>query len=123
MAQSALVAAFIAGLLGGLHCAAMCGGWVAVASAPPAGGAFPLLSRRALWLRQALHHVGRIGTYTLLGAALGAGGGAAIAQAIAPAQRALYVAANVVLILVAVSMARRSAVAPVAIERLGLGVF
>ena len=124
MAQSALLAAFVAGLLGGLHCAAMCGGWVAAVSAPlPAGAAHPLLPRRALWLRQALHHAGRIGTYALLGAALGAGGGAAIAQAIAPAQRALYVVANVALFVVAVSIARRNAAAPVAVERLGLGVF
>jgi len=123
MAQSALLAAFIAGLLGGLHCAAMCGGWMAAAAAPPAGGAIPLLPRRALWLRLALHHAGRIATYALLGAALGAGGGAAIAQSMAPLQRALYVVANVALILVAVSIARRRATAPAMVERAGLGVF
>ena len=33
MAQSALIAAFLAGLLGGLHCIAMCGGYVGVLAA------------------------------------------------------------------------------------------
>ena len=46
MPQSALIGAFLAGLLGGLHCFAMCGGWIAVVARPARDG--PLLpSRRA----------------------------------------------------------------------------
>jgi uncharacterized protein len=123
MAQTALIAAFIAGLLGGLHCAAMCGGFVAATAAPAATGSMPLLRRRTLFARQLASHAGRLFTYTALGAALGAGGGAAFALAIEPAQRALYVIANVALIALALSMTRRAVRSVPLAERAGLRLF
>ncbi len=53
-------AAFLAGLLGSLHCIGMCGGFAASCARTPAG--------LPAW------HLGRIGTYTLLGALAGAAG-------------------------------------------------
>ncbi len=124
MAHSALIAAFVAGLLGGLHCAAMCGGWLAAtASSAVAGGRAVLLPRRTLILQRLAAHAGRLLTYAALGAALGAGGGAAFALAMAPAQRVLYLIANVALIGLALSMTRREARAPAMAERIGLRVF
>ena len=73
MPQSALIGAFLAGLLGGLHCFAMCGAWLAVVARP--AGTSALLPARALRAGQAATHAGRITTYVLLGAAFGAAGG------------------------------------------------
>ena len=123
MPQTALIAAFLAGLLGGLHCAAMCGGWVAATAARPAGECAPLLRRRTLLARRFASHAGRLFTYAMLGAALGAGGGAAFALALEPAQRVLYVVANVALIALALSMTRRTARASAVAERAGLRIF
>ena len=120
MPQSALLGAFLAGLLGGLHCFAMCGGWIAVVGEPPP--AVPVLPARTLRLGQAASHLGRIATYVLLGAAFGAAGGAVFAHAMAPVQRVLYVVANVMLLLLAVSLAARGAQFAF-LERAGLGVF
>lgn len=120
MPQSALIGAFLAGLLGGLHCFAMCGGWIAAVGRP--GGTVALQSSRALRAGQAATHAGRLTTYVLLGAAFGAAGGAAFAAAVAPLQRGLYIAANVMLLLLAVSLVARG-VAFGGLERAGLAAF
>ena len=120
MPQSALLGAFLAGLLGGLHCFAMCGGWIAVIAQPPP--AAPLLPARTLRAGQAASHLGRIATYVFLGAAFGAAGGAVFAQSVAPVQRVLYLVANVMLLLLAVSLAARGTQFAF-LERAGLGVF
>jgi sulfite exporter TauE/SafE len=121
MAQTALIAALLAGLLGGLHCVAMCGGWLAASAARPA--AVVLSPRRTLVVRQALAHFARILTYATLGAVLGAAGGATIAATLEPLQRSLYVVANIALIAIGVSMVRGVPSAQRWIERIGLGVF
>ncbi len=118
--QSALIGAFLAGLLGGVHCLAMCGGWVALASRP--GGAAPLVPAATLRAGLLLSHAGRITTYAVLGALFGAAGGAALAASLAPFQRGLYVAANLLLLLLAASIALRGIEFP-ALERLGLAAF
>jgi sulfite exporter TauE/SafE len=118
--QSALLGAFLAGLLGGLHCVAMCGGWIAVVARSPAS--VPVLPASTLRAGQAASHLGRLTTYVLLGAAFGAAGGAMFAQAVAPVQRVLYVAANAMLLLLAVSLVARGAQFAW-LERAGLGVF
>jgi len=118
--QSALIGAFLAGLLGGLHCFAMCGGWIAAVAKP--GNAVRLQTARALHAGQVATHAGRLTTYVLLGAAFGAAGGAAFAAAVAPLQRGLYVAANVMLLLLALSLVLKSAGFG-GIERAGLAVF
>jgi len=69
---TALVAAvFLASVMGSLHCAGMCGAFVAFAVAPPLSGAGA--SRSTLL---ATYNVGRLVTYTALGALSGALGAA-----------------------------------------------
>lgn len=121
MAQSALIGAFLVGLFGGLHCLAMCGGYVAAIS----GGnnrQQPLISLRILRHLQAAAHAGRLATYALLGAAFGGAGGAALALSWEPIQRFLYVAANLLLLALAVAVARGNTGFP-ALERAGLHVY
>ncbi len=121
MAQSALVGAFLAGLFGGLHCIAMCGGYIAAVSRG-AGGGLPLLPARQLWTLQLAAQTGRVATYVLLGAIFGAAGGAAIAASWEPLQRGLYVVANLLLLALAFGIARGEAGSPL-LERAGLAVF
>jgi sulfite exporter TauE/SafE len=107
VALSALISAWIAGTLGGAHCLAMCGGFLAAMSGAAApSNARPILPARALILRQIPYNVGRIVTYALLGAAFGAAGAATMsASAGLPLQRALYVVANVFLLALALAIA------------------
>lgn len=119
MPQSALIGAFLAGLLGGLHCVVMCGGWLAVAGGSEAA---PMLPARVLYLGQLASHAGRLATYVALGALFGAAGGVAIAAAVTPVQRGLYGVANVLLLVLALSIAARGIeFAP--LERAGLALF
>src|SRR4051812_10683184 len=57
---------FLASLVGSLHCAGMCGAFLAIAIGLP--GASQPSPRRAATL-QSLYHLGRLVSYTLLGAA------------------------------------------------------
>lgn len=120
MAQSALAAALLAGLLGGVHCMMMCGGYVAIAAAQPAA-VMPMLSRRALLLRQLTLHAGRLTTYACIGALFGGVGGAVLQTAWSPLQRVLYIVANLLLIVLAVSIVRRRSPFS-ALERVGLAL-
>jgi len=95
-----LAAVFVVGLLGGVHCAGMCGGIVSAISAgvPQA--------RRPGWRGQlpalAMHLAysgGRISSYALAGAVAGGVGGVSLlAGRAAPGQMTLYVPANVMMI-------------------------
>lgn len=107
MSAAALIAASLAGLLGGVHCVAMCGGFV-TAMAGGARPAAPLLPASRLVWRLLPYNLGRIATYALLGALAG-GLGAAVVGAAAwlPLVRGLYVAANVFLLLLAATIAFR----------------
>lgn len=96
----------VLGLASGLHCAGMCGGIVAAFSARrmipivQAGRAAPE------WRRQLAFNAGRISTYALAGAAAGALGGAAqFMSGALPAQTALYVLANAMLLLLGLHLA------------------
>jgi sulfite exporter TauE/SafE len=109
MAASLLISALLAGLVGGLHCAAMCGGFVTALSARDASVA-ALQPARRLLARQAGYHAGRIASYALLGAAFGALGAPALdVTRVAPVQQALYVVANLLLLSLALAMAWRTA--------------
>jgi sulfite exporter TauE/SafE len=101
MSVSALIGAWLAGSLGGLHCLAMCGGFVtAMAGARPGA--------RFLGLRPLAYNAGRITTYVGLGLAAGGAGGELLSVAHwIPVQRALYVVANVFLLGLAVAIVRR----------------
>ena len=115
MPHAAMLAALAAGLLGGLHCLAMCGAYVALAQS---SGPVPLRPRRAILADLAVAHAARVSTYVVLGALLGAAGGAALAADVSPLQRALYVIANLLLLALAVGIVR-GRTAPAALEAVG----
>ncbi len=113
--------AFLVGLLGGVHCLAMCGaflvacgvGYKPSAAGPDAGGAGgPPFS--AGWA-----HLGRLATYAGLGAlAGGVGGGIGFATGVKAAQTAMFVMANLTLLVIAVYTLRGVVGIPV-LERAG----
>lgn len=95
MPEATFAAVFLAGLFGGGHCAAMCGGILGALSAQGQAG-----------LRiQIAYNMGRIGSYAAAGAAAGAIGGLVLLKDILPLQIGLYVLANVVLVLVGLYLA------------------
>jgi sulfite exporter TauE/SafE len=90
-------AAFAAGLLGGVHCAGMCGGIVAGLSAAARGPA-PA--------RQLAFNSGRIASYVIAGTAVGALGDLArYAPQALLVQTALFAVANVVMVLLGLYIA------------------
>lgn len=108
MSAALLLSALLAGLVGGLHCAAMCGGFVAALSTRDR--AQPLRPLRSLAASQAAYHAGRVASYALLGAAFGATGAATLgAIDLVPVQKALYVVANAMLLVLAASLVTRAA--------------
>lgn len=79
--QFALYASVLgASLLGSLHCAGMCGGLVAFATASPSSerndGPRRLPTWRPSWLSHVSYHLGRLGGYVALGAVAGGLGNA-----------------------------------------------
>jgi sulfite exporter TauE/SafE len=119
MVDLGFLAALLAGITGSVHCLAMCGGY---AVAGVSVRAQPLLPARRLRLERVVTQLGRLGTYVLLGAAFGAAGGAAFALQWPAAQRVLYVAANLVLIVTAIRLASPVG-AGALLEHAGLAVF
>ena len=112
MALSLLISAWLIGALGGLHCLAMCGGFVAAASARDASlrgtGIEPLWPAARLVREQLTYHGGRLAVYALLGATFGAAGATAIdAVRLLPVQRMLYLLANVALLVLGLGLAAR----------------
>lgn len=108
MAEVTLLSVFLLGLLGGFHCAGMCGGIVSVIGANagrrrPSGPAvaIPVVAERPARALPLLvgYNAGRIATYTAIGALAGAlGSAAALAQGLLPVQQTAFVVANLVLI-------------------------
>lgn len=97
-----MAAAFVAGLTGGLHCAAMCGG---VACLLQAQSRDP---RRAMaqWRCVLAYNSGRILSYTLAGMLAGAAGGAGLMlRGSLPVQQVLLLAAGLTLCLMALYLA------------------
>jgi uncharacterized protein len=83
----------------------------------------PLLPARAIVRRQLGYHAGRLATYMLLGAAFGAAGAAALQAAdLLPVQRAMYVIANVFLLILGLSLVTRMK-GVVWLQRVGAGAF
>ena len=108
MATSLLLSALLAGLVGGLHCAVMCGGFVTAIAARDSARAQAMLPAHLIMLRQLVYHAGRLTSYAALGAAFGAAGAATVdAVSYLPLQQTLYVVANVLLLLLAISIATR----------------
>jgi hypothetical protein len=108
MPVSALIGAALAGLLGGAHCLAMCGGFVAALSGGAAARRAPqakLLPARVLAWRELPYNLGRVTTYAGLGAVAGGAGGALLgAGDWLAVQRVLYVVANVFLLALAAAI-------------------
>ena len=95
--MSLALAALVAGLLGGVHCAGMCGGIAAALSTTARGPAFG----RAL-----AFNAGRIGSYTLAGTVAGAAGGVVAATGpVFIAQALLFVVANVLMLMLGLYVA------------------
>lgn len=117
MSVALLVSALVVGLLGGGHCVAMCGGLVSAVVARDAAASRARL--QSIVATQVAYHVGRIGTYALLGAAFGlVGAGVQLVADIGAVQRAVYVAADLFLLMLAASLVVR--VRPVlALQRVG----
>jgi sulfite exporter TauE/SafE len=108
MIEVTLLSVFLLGLLGGVHCAGMCGGIVSVigagAASRPASGptiAIPVVAHRSARALPKLlaYNAGRVATYTLIGTLAGALGSAAtLATGLLAVQQSMFVAANLLLI-------------------------
>lgn len=118
-----LFAVFLTGLLGGVHCAGMCGGIVsalgmmqqkplgrtldipvkvegAQTAAMPREGLPPKSARGSAVTAVAAYNLGRILTYTTLGALAGAAGSVAwLMDSVLPIQQTAYVVSSVLVIL------------------------
>jgi sulfite exporter TauE/SafE len=113
--ESALLTAFLAGLLGGTHCVGMCGGIVAAMSLQ--GG-----KRQPLSFHLG-YNFGRLASYAAAGALAGLIGSAAfLSERLLPVQTGLYVLAQIVLILMGLYLAGLSR-AVLWLERAGGGLW
>jgi sulfite exporter TauE/SafE len=98
MVTGSLAAAFLVGLLGGVHCVGMCGGIVGTLTAGLPGDVRSSLAR--VFPFQLAYNGGRIAGYTLAGAIMGALGTLLIeVMPLQYAQRVLYALAAVFMIL------------------------
>ncbi len=113
MPETGYIAIFLVGLLGGTHCVGMCGGIVGALTVQIPGAV------QRQWPIHLAYNLGRIATYILLGAAMGALGTVGLLfNDVLPIQLALYVLANLMLIALGLYLTGFTAVlAPV--ERLG----
>lgn len=101
MPETGYIAVLLVGLLGGTHCVAMCGGIVSALSSSPSTSqaASSPASPAPGWQLHLAYNVGRIGSYTLSGAAMGALGSVGLLlERILPVQLTLYVLANLMLV-------------------------
>lgn len=122
-----LFSVFLFALLGGIHCAAMCGG-IALVVAPRADAAgsvpVPLIARqridawqRAWWRDTLAMHAGRVSTYMMLGAVMGAIGALAWKHDVLPLQRSLFAFGSAMLIVAGLWLMRGGAVRMPWLER------
>ena len=93
-----MLAALLAGLLGGVHCAGMCGGIVAAFSFRADGSAPPFRLHLA-------YNTGRVMSYTVFGGLAGALGSALALANFLPVQTLLYALAQIVMILLGLYLA------------------
>lgn len=117
MLETGYIALFLIGLLGGTHCVSMCGGIVGALSVQMPG------QQRRQWPIHLAYNVGRITTYVVMGALLGAVGTAGMLfNDVLPVQMGLYVLANLMLIVLGLYLTGvTQLLAP--IERAGMGVW
>ncbi|MGO9445980.1 MAG: sulfite exporter TauE/SafE family protein [Thiobacillaceae bacterium] len=98
MPELSLLSALLVGLLGGVHCAGMCGGIVAALSFRPDGTVPPFRLHLG-------YNIGRVLSYTLFGALAGGLGASLNLLHIRPLQVALYIISQVVLVLLGLYLA------------------
>ncbi|MBT9591014.1 MAG: sulfite exporter TauE/SafE family protein [Thiobacillus sp.] len=98
MIEFSLLAALLAGLLGGVHCVGMCGGIVAAFSFRADGSTPPFRLHLA-------YNLGRVSSYVLFGALAGTLGASLKLAEFLPVQTLLYVLAQVVMILLGLYLA------------------
>jgi sulfite exporter TauE/SafE len=93
--DSGFLAVFLIGLLGGVHCAGMCGGIVSALSLQMPGKS----GGGAAWTIHLAYNLGRISSYAVAGALMGALGsfGLLLNNAL-PVQMTLYIAANLMMV-------------------------
>jgi sulfite exporter TauE/SafE len=112
-----IASAFLVGLLGGIHCLAMCGGFIVACRAAATGGngSEGLAGNSAV----ALVHTGRLLSYAGIGALAG-GAGASVGAAVGfeSARSALFVLANVTLLALGIYALRGTVGIPL-LERAG----
>jgi sulfite exporter TauE/SafE len=97
--EFSLTAAFLVGLLGGGHCAGMCGGIVGAVTVTLPGS-------RPKWPFLIAYNFGRIATYALAGVLAGAiGASSFFLNHLLPIEKILYAVANVMLILLGLYLA------------------
>ena len=106
-------AAFAAGLLGGVHCAGMCGGIV---------GTLALQARGPAWTRQLAYNAGRILSYVAAGTAAGFAGSLVGGGTWLDARIALFLVANVAMVFLGLYVAGWSR-AVLAVEAAGRPVW
>ena len=97
LTTSLLLAVFLGALVSGWHCALMCGG-IAAAIERPSATVSLLRPKSELFYLQVVMHLGRITTYSLLGALAAWLGLVVWQQNIVPIQRPLFVFTSLVLI-------------------------
>jgi sulfite exporter TauE/SafE len=94
--DSGFFAVFLIGLLGGVHCAGMCGGIVSALSLQTPGAT---ARSGPAWPIHLAYNLGRISTYAIAGALIGALGSLGLLlNNWFPVQMTLYVAANLMMV-------------------------
>ena len=102
---SLLLAVFLGALVSGWHCALMCGG-IAAAIERPTALETPLRAKSELFYLQLVMHLGRVTTYTVLGAIAAWIGIVVWQQSIIPIQRPLFALTSAILILMGIRLLR-----------------
>lgn len=92
MPDSGFFAVFLIGLLGGVHCAGMCGGIVSALT-------LQIRTQRAAWPLHLAYNLGRITSYVVAGVLMGMVSSLGLMlEYWLPVQMALYIAANLMMI-------------------------
>jgi uncharacterized protein len=102
-----LAAVFLVGLLGGVHCAGMCGGIVsAISAGVPRPTRHGWRAHLPVLAMHGAYSTGRIASYSLAGAlAGGVGGVGLLAGSALPLQTTLYVLANLLMVALGIYLA------------------
>lgn len=97
MPDSGFLAVFLIGLLGGVHCAGMCGGIVSALSFQPNG--ILKTATPPAWHLHLAYNIGRISSYAIAGAIMGGLGSLGLLlNGALPVQMSLYIAANLMMV-------------------------